>query len=304
MRPMADLKELYRQGQLEEILVATSGKSDPDSLFYRISALLGLNQGKDALNLLLSKRALLFDAKPMLTMRTNFDLRFALQQFDEAYEDLEYYKNQPYRGQEIEEALRALPKTIREQEKGASLHKSYTPEQIERMLSAPKNEYELLAALSFLGRSGAGEYLNEIEKICASNAHHDLKAFALEILIKEKDPRAIKFVHKGKAYDLLPAGLTSPFENPAFIETAKGIFASTKDPSKAEIARSLLDQVALSAFPEYVFEKGRLQNRVDALLALASSYLEGKRFEGAGDEASSLAALYQTILEENPPLEA
>lgn len=295
------LKTLYSEGRLLELLEETRGKEDPESIFYAISAYLGLNQADSGLALLLKHRQSLYKQKPMLTIKTDFELRFALKQFDEAYEDLSFFENEPYMSQEVEETLRALPKMIREQEKGASLSKSYSQDEIEKMLSSP-NDFEVLSALAHLGRAGVYPFMEEVENICSSSRHHDLKAFALEILIKEKDPRKIKFVTKEGELELMPSLMTSPYQNEGFLETAKSLFSYSKDPSLCEIARSLLDQIALSAFPSYPFMEGKIEERVKALFLLAASYLEGKKVEAKGDLPSSLAKKYEQILIDNPPI--
>jgi hypothetical protein len=110
---MDSLKSLMDKKEYQLVLDLTKGSSDPEAIFYRATAYISLNQPVPATALLVENREELFKANPVLLMKVTFELRFIQKQFDEAYKDLEWFSNQPYVSQAVEEQLRAAPALIR-----------------------------------------------------------------------------------------------------------------------------------------------------------------------------------------------
>ena len=111
---MDSLKSLMDKKQYELVLKITENSQDSLSLFYRLSALLAVNRINDALALIKDKRSILI-AKPAILMKIHIEILCLLGRFDEAYEELNYYKELPYENQQTEELLNYLPKYIREE---------------------------------------------------------------------------------------------------------------------------------------------------------------------------------------------
>ena len=76
IRTMDSLKSLLDKKQYDLILSLTEGSLDPEALVYRISAYLGKGDSASAQDLFFKNRDLLWSFNPVLTIKSNFELRF------------------------------------------------------------------------------------------------------------------------------------------------------------------------------------------------------------------------------------
>ena len=93
---MDNYKTLLEKGEYELVEQLTRLSKKPKELLYRLSALLSLSRYEEAVDILVSDRDILWKENPVLTLKVNFEVRFALKEFDEAYEDLAYFQNIRY----------------------------------------------------------------------------------------------------------------------------------------------------------------------------------------------------------------
>lgn len=236
-----------------------------------------------------------------MTMRADFELRFALNQFDEAYEDLDYFSNLPYVSQEVEEELRASRKRIRAEEKAYLLQGADHKKDLSVLLKS-NDPYAVLGALSQIGNKGIKGHEEEIKDILAGTMHHDVKAFALEVLVALGYPENVCFIDDGKARMIRPSGLISPFEEENY-KSIRKMLGIQRNTSLAEIAIRILDEIALASYPDFPFKEGCPPFEMDALLALGEEYL-GQEVEEtySSPSASKEKERFQEILKKHPPL--
>lgn len=295
---MQKIEDLFEGGDFEKVLELTENSIDPKEIFVRISSYIELGKREEALKALLDHREPLFKARPIMTMRADFELRFALNQFDEAYDDLGYFNNLPYVSQEVEEALRAFPKIIREEEK-ASLLQGQGKEKDLRALLNSSDPYAVLGALSQIGNKRLKGYEAEIEKILVSSPYADVKSFALEVLVAEGYDKEVRFLNGEDELRIIPKELCSPFDEPGYANLRK-MLKTLKDSSLQSVCVKLLDQIALSSFPHYPFKEGPLSSELEALISLGKEYLgePGEGDEGLKKEMDR----FKAILAKHPPL--
>ncbi|MFA6675902.1 MAG: hypothetical protein WCS49_03425, partial [Bacilli bacterium] len=131
-----------RQYQL--VVKLTESSLEPTSLFYRISALLALGKGEEALACIKTNQKIL-EVNMAMLMRIHVEILCLLTKFDEAYEALEYYKNRPYVSQEVEELIKELPQMIRLEEKKNSSMRFIKDEDLIKKLESDDSDTVLMA---------------------------------------------------------------------------------------------------------------------------------------------------------------
>ena len=289
---------MFEKGEYEKILEITQGAKEPQEIFIRISSLIQLGRRQEALSSLLHHREGLFKVRPIVTMRADFELRFALGQFDEAYDDLEYFKNLPYVNQEVEEELRELPQRIRAEEKAYLLRDASKKEDLSKLLEN-KDPYAVLGALSEIGRKGIKGYEEQIKSILVSNAHHDVKVFALEVLVLWKYEEEVVLLEDGERKTVKPSLLVSPFEDDSY-RSLRESCKDVPDSSLRGVANGILDQLVMACYPNSPFQDRHLDLQREALLSLAKEYLgqEDKQSEEIENEKKR----FGDILKRHPPL--
>ncbi len=298
---MQKINDLFEEGKYEEVLELTKDSTLPKDIFIRISTYIEMGKREEALKTLLNNREALFKARPLMTMRADFELRFALNEFDEAYEDLDYFSNLPYVNQEVEEELRAAPKRIRAEEKAYLLQGADHKKDLSVLLKN-KDPYAVLGALSQIGNKGIKGHEEEIKDILAGTMHHDVKAFALEVLVALGYSENVCFIDEGKARMIMPSELISPFEEENY-KSIREMLGCQRDTSLAETAIHILDEIALASYPDFPFKEGCPPFEMDALLALGQEYL-GQEEDGkyASPEADKEKERFKEILKKHPPL--
>ena len=159
---MDNYKTLLEKKEYDLLLSLTEGDLSPAGLSYRASAYLAKGDAKQAFNILNAHRDELYKVNPLKTMKSIFELRFILKEFEEAYDDLEHFENLPYVSQEVEEYLHALPKLIRTEERNSSLSDKYSEEEIIEKLSEKSDDYEIISTLNIIGPWRAKDYVRSL----------------------------------------------------------------------------------------------------------------------------------------------
>ena len=269
-----DLKELYRKGDYPAILKESEGAKDEEALFYRISAYLALGRGKEAQKALLENRERLFARKPALTLKANFEIDFSLGDFEQAYADLDYYRNAPYASQEVEEALLSLPKKIRDAERASLLQRNHPEEDLDGLLQS-SDPYLALGALRQLGQEGISGHEEALVSLLSSSAPKDVRSFALQVLLAHGYGEEVAFPTEKGVLRLIPKDLMNPYEEKNALSLRK-MLSTLQDVSLSSVCTQILDQLCLSCFPDYPFSGRPLSLELEALLHLGREYLGQK----------------------------
>ena len=293
-------RELFEEGRYAEVIASYSPSSSAQDAFLAISSYLGLGKGQEALTLLTSRRADLWKENPTLTLKANFEIRFILRQFDEAYEDLEYFSNLPYVSQAVEEVLRELPKTIRANELASKGHSdSISEDELLDCLENPKDPYACLAALSQIGKRDITPYLDALRKILAEDYPNDVKTFALLLLASKEAKGEYLFVKNGERLNLEPAKLGSPYETKEYQAVVASISKASDNVSEVDVARGLLDRYCLALYPHRFVNAQEEEKLASDLLLLAKRYLG----ESLPKEQEEKVAYLEAVLKNEGTLE-
>ncbi len=304
---MDSLSSLIDKGEYELVLTLSELSSAPEDLLFRLVALLHLNRSEEAMELLDKNRHELFRYKPVLTMKYDFELRFARNEFDEAYEDLNEFEQEDYISQEVEEALREARKLIRRKERGAK-KKELSPEEIHARLIG-EDAYLTLEALNALKPLDITPYMGDVEHLLLNNPSKEVCSYALILLVAKGFDRPVKAkTIFGKELEVTPTELTPPLTGEKFDSFRREILATGKDPSLARNAATLLEQISVLVFPQDIFRLYQHDALKLGLFLLAAKYLQ-TTVDGLTEidpamarEAGRIKGEIETILTENKPI--
>ena len=269
---MNELKEDFEKGRYIEILDKTEGKKDPSSLYFRLVALLSLSRGEEAMGILEKHREDLFAAYPLETLKSDFSLRFLRKEFDEAEEDYKTFSNYPYQSQDVEEALRDIPKAIAIAKKNASLPQELGIKEIRNILSS-NDGYAIISLLENLDENDFPAFSKEITSLLINeNVHQLVRTYALIYLKGVRYRQEVEFLYAGERRKYVPDSLDAPYKDDRY-KRAIAFISSSLDPSVYRAAKNLLDRAVLLTYPTSFLNEGDESAKVSAIVELAYEYL-------------------------------
>ena len=269
--------------------------------FVEIADKLSHSDGQSAMALIHDNRDLLFAFDPEKTLRANFELRFLLGQFDEAYEDLSYYAALPYVSQAVEEILRDLPKLIRANELASHKGEKFNETEAHAALSDGEDPYAVMGVLQALRERDITPFLEEIKDLLHSGIHDDVKTFALLLLVAKGIQGEVLLIKRDKAYRLDLAKLGNPWEAEEHIALKKEISA-LKDLGLGNVCLQLLDQLTLAYYPERLYlSNDDKDDFLEALKSLALTYLGNEEKAPSNDKQKEILSKMKLALSQ-PPL--
>ena len=276
MFSMDNYKTLLEKKEYDLLLSLTEGDLSPAGLSYRASAYLAKGDAKQAFNILNAHRDELYKVNPLKTMKSIFELRFILKEFEEAYDDLEHFENLPYVSQEVEEYLHALPKLIRTEERNSSLSDKYSEEEIIEKLSDKADDYEIISTLNIIGPWRAKDYVRSLIALVTGQKSSLVRAYALMYLIAAKYDKEIALFKNGKTFNIVPARIDPPFTGKEFEDFREKLDESINDPSVSNVAKKLLNDYIFELFPETLPLEKEGPAYLLAFSSLAHEYLSSE----------------------------
>ena len=273
---MDNYKTLLEKKEYDLLLSLTEGDLSPAGLSYRASAYLAKGDAKQAFNILNAHRDELYKVNPLKTMKSIFELRFILKEFEEAYDDLEHFENLPYVSQEVEEYLHALPKLIRTEERNSSLSDKYSEEEIIEKLSEKSDDYEIISTLNIIGPWRAKDYVRSLVALVTGQKSSLVRTYALMYLIAAKYDKEIALFKNGKTFNIVPARIDPPFTGKEFEDFREKLDESINDPSVSNVAKKLLNDYIFELFPETLPLEKEGSVYLLAFSSLAHEYLSSE----------------------------
>lgn len=263
-----NIKTLLEKGEYSLVKDLTKDSKDGESLYFRVSALIALNETIEARKIIEDNKKLLYDFEPLGSMKASFGLRFLKEEFDEAYEDYSFYSNLPYVSQEVEEYLRSLPKLIRMEEKASILGKKASEKEPYELLKEAKSDYERFLVISSLRKKDLPQCISEIKKIIGSDkANESLKTYAFLMLVSASFDEEVVLHKHGEETRLNPSKCFKPFEGEKYQKAKETINGLAVPPVLKEGGASLLDQAILASYPKDILDANPL------LIGIAITYL-------------------------------
>lgn len=266
---MDNIQTLLEKQQYDLVVKLTENPQNNNDIFSRITALLALSKGEDALATINKYQKQLEVDLPLL-MKVHIELLCLLKRFDEAYEKASYYQNLPYHSQQAEELLKTLNEKIRTEERRSYISKDVSEDELKSRL-LDKDENTVLFALDHLKEKDITPYLKELEIIIKSFPRQTIRCFALFTLVERKLDKEILFLHMDKLITVNPKELRPPFVDQSFQDFVKRIHNEFKDVSLSTNAVNILSSFIIYTYPDNVILD---DNLLAALLYVSKSYLQ------------------------------
>lgn len=264
---MDSYKTILEKKDYDLLITLTDGDDSPQGLIYRAAAFLAKGEAKTALKIFKNNEKKLYEDNPLAYMKSLFDMRFILKQFEEAYDEMLYFENLPYVSQEVEEYLRELPKLIRAEERNAFINRDYDADEIKDKLILAKDDYETVAILNMIGPLKANQYIKELTGLAEGKKGEIVRTYALLFLVAAKSEKQITFEKRGKVFNVIPKDLMPPYTGESFNRFALSLSEYNPDPSVASASRKVLDNYIFDIYPELP----DLKNKHDAYLLAISA---------------------------------
>ena len=250
---MDTLKSLMDKHEYELVIKLTEKSGDVDSIFYRISALLAIGQGEKALACL-KEHHIELHKNLLLLIKVHIDLLLILGRFDEAYDELDYYKNLPYESQQVEELLSSMVGHIREEERAQYGKKSIPDDEIKSRLKS-NDKGTAMSGLEMAGNRGVEPFIKEIHYLMLNNPSQAIRSFALMLLVQKKWEKEVEFKSKDSIIKVIPANIKAPFIGEPFNRLSKRMISDFKNPTISDNAISIFSSYIIDIYPNEVAEK-------------------------------------------------
>lgn len=276
---MDSLKSLMDKQQYELVVKLTVNSDDCTSLFYRISALLVLGKGEEALECIKTHRNIL-ETQMNLLIKIHIEILCILTRYDEAFEVLDYYKNKPYESQEVEELLKDMPKYIRLEEKKASSFRGMDDEVLNNKLKS-KDADTILMAIDIVKERDIVKFIDNIKKLLLNFPKQSIRSLVLLLLVQKKYDCVVRFNHLGDIIDVNPSLLEPPFVGTFFNSIIKEVDSSFKNPALRENAIQILSTHLLYIYPNRL-DIG-INVIIEALYQISNQYLNNNVIETLED---------------------
>ena len=267
---MDSLKALMDRKEYELVIKLTADSKDMNYLFYRISAFLALGRGEEALAVIKANRKLLENDLSLL-MKIHIEILCLLNNFDEAYQEVEYYKNLPYVSQQCEELLAELPILVRAEEKKALSSKELTNDALKERLKSQEQNV-VLPALDMIRGRDVNIFINEIKNILINFPKQSIRSFALLLLVQKHLNVELKFKHIGTIITINPSKLEPPFIGNEFNDFVRALQSELKDPVVVEDSVQILSSYIIYMYPEKLEIKYPVL--LEALASISHEYLQ------------------------------
>lgn len=250
---MDTLKSLMDKHEYELVIKLTEKSGDVDSIFYRISALLAIGQGEKALACL-KEHHIELHKNLLLLIKVHIDLLLILGKFDEAYDELDYYKNLPYESQQVEELLSSMVAHIREEERSQYGKKTVSDDEIKSRLK-DNDKGTAMSGLEMAGNRGVETFINEIQYLMINHSSQAIRSFALMMLVQKKWEKEVEFKSKDTIIKVNPSKTKAPFVGELFNRLSKRMISEFKNPTISDNAISIFSSYIIDIYPNEVTEE-------------------------------------------------
>lgn len=250
---MDTLKSLMDKHEYELVIKLTEKSGDVDSIFYRISALLAIGQGEKALACL-KEHHIELHKNLLLLIKVHIDLLLILGRFDEAYDELDYYKNLPYESQQVEELLSSMVGHIREEERSQFGKKTVSDDEIKSRLK-DDDKGTAMSGLEMAGNRGVETFIKEIQYLMVNHPFQAIRSFALMMLVQKKWEKEVDFKSKNEIIKVNPSKTKAPFVGEQFNRLSKRMISEFKNPTISDNAISIFSSYIIDIYPNEVTEE-------------------------------------------------
>ena len=303
---MKKIDEIIAKMSNEEILTYAKDQTDPDLVYLYVVTLIKLGRDEEALTYLVFHRDA-YEANPLKYMSIHLNLLVSLNRFQDALDEVDIYKEEPYVSQEVEEYLKSAPKDIkhRQAEYISGLERQNVP--LEERLQNYEDAQGLLKDLTSIAEEGTVEkYLPLILEIPLRASNMSVRNYAVLILngVGYTKEVAFKDFH-GNIRLLDMHTIINPFGEVPFNEVEDEFNSLTKDITLNKLGLQIFVLVTFNLFPDNLSDY-RHDSLLMAISEVAADLIgyEGEIIylsdlsEASLDEVSELKPLIEEYMEE------
>ena len=267
---MDSLKTLMDKKQYDLVIKLTENTDDRTFLFYRISAFLALGKPLDSLKVIEDNRHEL-EKDLSILVKIHIEILCLLSRFDDAYKELDYYKNLPYVSQQVEELFAALPNFIREEERKTFSNKEMSNDEVKSLLHSSELNDSIIA-LDIIRERDINNFIDDLRWALTNHQYQSIRSFSLFVLVQKKINQIFRFKHIDKIIEVNPSTLLPPFTGPYFNEVVNRVTLEFNNPSLSENAIQILSTHIMFIYPEDI--NYSTDEIIEALYQISSRYLQ------------------------------
>ena len=269
---MDSLKTLMDKKDYDLVIKLTENSIDPTFLFYRISAFLALGKPLDSLSVIENNKEVL-QKDLYLLLKVHIEILCILGRFEDAYSELERYKNLPYVSQQVEELLASLPKYIREEERKLFASKEMDDGKVRKLLRSSELNDSIIA-LDIIRDRDINRYLDDLRWALVNHPTQSIRSFSLFVLVQKGVDSMFNFKHIDKIISVNPKTLTPPFVGEPFNTIVKRLGVEINNPSISENAIQILSTHIMFIYPEQISYSD--DEVIEALYQISHRYLKSE----------------------------
>ena len=248
---MDSLKTLMDKKQYDLVIDITENSSDANELFYRLSAFVAKGDLENGLNLIKKESEILRKGNLALLIKVHIDILCLLRNFDEAYEELNKYKELPYESQQVEEMLSFMSNYIRQTEKEAFRGaKELDEDQLLKDLNSTDQNVVMIALSNIMHQDITPYFPKLLELMRKPSLKKDLRTFVLFLLMDRKYDKEVEFLNHDALIKVNPSKLVAPFEKDSFKKLLKDLTIKFKNPTLSEAAVRIYSTYVIYLFPD------------------------------------------------------
>jgi len=242
-----------------------------EDVYYHIIGMQGLKKEQDdVVKYFESMRDFAYSKDPVSTMYMHILLLATNEEYDKAYEVVDYYKNLPYESQEVVEALHELPKFLKQAILETKQAKDIKSDDIHKMLKS--DDYNvLLNGLKIIKNANLNmdEFIDDIERNLISFPSQMVRSSILMLLKEKEYDKPVKFRYFDEKRTVIPKDLEIISIDKLKAKKDRLYELANKDISLANAAFDYLSMYITTMFPEQVDIDDDFT--LEAIIALAES---------------------------------
>ena len=297
-----NVKAFYDGKQYDLAIKYGSESSEVVDKLYALSSMMILGKELDAINFINQYKEELYKSYPVKTLNAHFELLLKNKLYKDAHKALEFYENEPYVSQEVEELLRDTKERIIDAQNPSNKAFSGIDEIVDHLENSVDNA-TLSRVLFSLKDYNFNAYAPSLEKLLTKgDVHPSFRTFALIVMVDNKYDKDVHFLRGKFIHKVNPSKLTPPFVSESFQKVTNQIhLLCNNNITLDNTALQLLSYYSMDIYPQQIKE-GSEEVTSKAFVALANKYLNTPQTELDEDVKKKVKEL-EDVINSTPNLE-
>lgn len=272
---MDNLKTLFEKKNYKLIIDLTSTSDDVTSIIYRLNAFIALGNYSEALNLIETRKDIIYQKDPIKCMDMHIDLLLHENKIIDAVDAINEYKNMPYVSQVVEEHLKELPNRLNNPNKNNENPSELNEEELKNLFLKSNDNEQIIADVYRLKKYDITPYISTLKTmLLRGDLSNEAKTMALLLLVAKKVNMDLAINKLNSVYSVNPSKVTPPFTDKNYQDSISLIYSLSKDTSLQDIAINLFNSYIMIIYPLNPFDGYSSKEIAVAFIVLAKQYLK------------------------------